>query len=98
MPGCYRISWQLTPATSKALVNQVDIKTYQDNKYQVCAPVIGFDKTHVDLVSAFNELLICITYLACIKAPNMRLIHGGAMLTDGKVNILLGDHKAGLPT
>jgi len=87
--------WQLTKAANANQEDQFDIKTNQADKYQVYAPAIDFDKTHSDLVDAFNELLICIAYLACKKAPNMRLIHGGAMVRDGRIEILLGGHKAG---
>jgi len=87
--------WQLTEAANKESDQPQDITTNQNDKYQVCAPAIDFDKSHSDLVSAFNELLICIAYLTCKKAPNMRMIHGGAMVRSGRIEILLGGHKAG---
>lgn len=87
--------WQLTKGANVDQQNRFDIITNQGDKYQVCTPAINFDKSHADLVSAFNELLICIAYLACNKIPNMRLMHGGAMVRDGRIEILLGGHKAG---
>lgn len=72
-----------------------DIKVSHDPIYQVTAVEIGFHAQHGDLISAFNELLICIAYLTCKKATGLRLLHGGAMIREGKFIAVLGGHKAG---
>ena len=87
--------WQLQKCGGDLTEEQLDVKTSQDEKYQISTPAIDFNKSHGDLVAAFNELLICIAYLTCMKAPNMRLMHGGAMIRHGRMEILLGGHKAG---
>lgn len=83
--------WQLETDSFET----ADIKVSHDPTYRMTATEIGFHTQHGDLISAFNELLICIAYLTCKKANGLRLLHAGAMLRDGKFIAVLGGHKAG---
>ena len=95
--------WQLQP-TGLSL-DALDIISEFDNKYLISAKQIDFHARHADLVSSFNELLIAITYLTCIKGDELTLIHGGAMITPANDDaampqnyLYLGGHKAGKST
>lgn len=81
----------------------VDLEVEELGKYKVQATSLGFHAEHKDLVSTFNEVLICIAYLVCQKQQELVLIHGGALLMNqpnGQVEntLLLGGHKAGKST
>lgn len=93
--------WSLKHA-SEALVS-VDLQVTLADKYRVQSRLVDFSAEHKDLVSSFNELLICIAYLVCHKRPDLALIHGGAMLLQQPHkqmlhSLVLGGHKAGKST
>lgn len=93
--------WSLSQVA--ATIEAVDIQVQGGEKYSVQSPLLDFHAEHKDLISTFNELLICIAYLGCHKCPDMLLIHAGAMIDmqaheQGQNTLLLGGHKAGKST
>lgn len=93
--------WSLKEA-SEALIS-VDLQVTSADKYRVQSRLVDFSAEHKDLVSSFNELLICIAYLVCHKRQDLTLIHGGAVLEQQSQEslihtLVLGGHKAGKST
>jgi hypothetical protein len=86
-----------------APLQAVDMQVGNDDKYIVTSRLVDFEAEHKDLVSAFNEILICLAYLVCYKRQDLSLVHGGAMLAQLPQErvvhtLLLGGHKAGKST
>lgn len=74
---------------------KTDILISKNNRFTLTCDTVGFEKSHKDIISIFNQLLIAISIHIIKQIPNVKLYHGAAIIENGNCFCILGAKKSG---
>lgn len=85
------VGWTIDKTSS----HKANIYVTKQKKYLIESSSFNFTKSHLDLISSFNQLLIILSYFIADGLKNFELIHGAAILENKNCVVVLGDKKSG---